>query len=347
MNRKFWSRFFESSLSSNLKSKNRNLKWAGRLAILFVLVGCVETAEAGQAKLYRVGVILHGGPWYQVVDGLRDGLKELGLEEGKHFAMEIRDAKGDLKAVEKAARDLEREKVNLLYAINTSVTITVRRATADIPIVFCAGTDPVAMGLVDSFAKPGGRLTGVHFLVTDLTAKRLEILKDILPKLRRVVTFYDPGNPVARESARLGREAAQHLGVQFVERHVASVQEFQAGLGALKAGEADAYFQVSDAMVQSQTQLIIDTARAKRLPTVLMDESDVKKGALASYGVNYHEAGRLSAKYIQRILTGTNPKDLPVEGVSGLELVLNLRTAREIGLTIPPNVLAKADKVIK
>src|SRR5437867_4647548 len=93
MNRKFWSRFFESSLSSNLKSKNRNRKWAGLLAILFVLVGCVEMAEAGQAKLYRVGVILHGGPWYQVVDGLRDGLKELGLEEGKHFAMEIRDAK--------------------------------------------------------------------------------------------------------------------------------------------------------------------------------------------------------------------------------------------------------------
>ncbi len=318
---------------------------------LIVLAALILTsahlAEAGQAKVYRVGVILHGGPWYQVVDGLRDGLKELGLEEGKHFAMEIRDTKGDLKAVEKAAMNLEREKVNLLYAIATSVTIAVRRATADIPVVFCAGTDPVALGLVDSFAKPGGRLTGVHFLVTDLTAKRLEILKEILPKLRRVVTFYDPGNPVAREAARLGREAAQRLRVEFVERHVASVAEFQAGLQALRAKEVDAFFLVSDAMVQSQTRLIIDTARAKRLPTMFWEQSPVTEGALASYGASYHGAGHLSAKYIQRILAGTNPKDLPVEGVSRLELVLNLRHAREIGLTIPPNVLVRADKVIK
>jgi putative ABC transport system substrate-binding protein len=304
-------------------------------------------AEAGQAKVYRVGVILQGGPTYQVVDGLREGLKELGFEEGKHFVLEIRDTKGDLKAVEQAAKDLEREKINLLYAINTSVTIAVRRATSDIPIVFFAGADPVALGLVDSFAKPGGRLTGVYFRATDLTAKRLEILKDILPKLRRVVTFYDPGNPVAIESSKLAREAAKSMRVEFVERRVASVEELQAGVRALRAGEVDSYFEVSDAMIVSQAQLIIDTARAKRLPTMFIERSQVVKGGLASYGVSFHEAGRLSAKYVQRILAGVNPKDLPVQGVDKVDLVINLQTAKQIGLTIPPNVLARADTVIR
>jgi putative ABC transport system substrate-binding protein len=310
-------------------------------------VGYVGIAEAGQARVYRVGVILQGDPWYEVVDGLRDGLRELGLVEGKHFALEIRDTKGDLKAVDEAARNLERDKVDLLYAVTTSVTIRARGATTDIPIVFCAGTDPVALRLVDSFAKPGGRLTGVHFLVTDLTAKRLEILKEILPKLRRVVTFYDPNNRMSNEAARLGREEAKRLGLNFVERHVTSVEELRQALQALKGGEADAYFHITDLIVTSQPQLLIDTARAKKLATMFQAQSFVAKGALASYGVNYHGIGRMSAKYVQRILAGTHPKDLPVEGVHRLDLALNLRTAREIGLTIPQSVLYRADRVIK
>src|SRR5438552_1390675 len=138
---------------------------SGKIFVWLLATFCLTTvsfAEAQQAKVHRVGVILQGGPTYQVVDGLREGLKELGLEEGKHLVLEIRDTKGDLKAVEQAAKNLEREKVNLLYAINTSVTIAARRATADTPIVFFAASDPVALGLVDSFANPGGRLTGVH-----------------------------------------------------------------------------------------------------------------------------------------------------------------------------------------
>jgi ABC-type uncharacterized transport system substrate-binding protein len=282
-----------------------------------------------------------------VVDGLRDGLRELGLEEGKHFAMEIRDTKGDLKAVDEAARNLEREKVSVICAVTTSVTTVVRRATADIPIVFFAGLDPTVSGLVDSFAKPGGRLTGVHFLVTDLTAKRLEILKDILPKVRRVVTFDDPGNRMSREAATLGREEANRLGLNFVERHVTSVEELRQALQGLKGGEANAYFYITSLIVDRHAQLIIDTARAMKLATMFHDQNLVVKGALASYGVSRHEAGRLSARYVQRILAGTDPKDLPVETVRKLELVVNFRTAREIGLTIPPNVLARADKVIK
>ena len=312
-----------------------------------LILASADLAEAGQTKVYRVGVILQGGPYQAVVDGLWDGLRQLGYEEGKNILLEIRDTKGDLKAVHEVATNLEREHVDLLYAIATSVTIAVRQATADIPIVFCVAADPVALGLVDSFAKTGGRLTGVHFLAADLTAKRLQILKSIVPKLRRVVTFYDPSNPVTREASRLGRDEARRLRVEFVERHVASVQEFQAGLLALKTKEFDGFLLVADAMVLSQSQLIIDMTRAKRLPTMFWEEGSVINGGLASYGVSYHEAGRLSAKYIQRVLTGTRPQDLPVETVRKIDLVFNLHAAQEIGLTIPPALLAQADKVIK
>ena len=312
------------------------------------LLTTVSPADAQQAKVYRVGVLLPGDAWYEIIDGLRFGLKQLGLEEGKQIVLDIRDTKGDLKAAEEAARNLEREKVDLIYATRTSVTIAARRATVDIPIVFCAGTDPVALGLVDSFAKPGGRLVGVYEPGTDLTAKRLEILKEIVPKLRRLVAFYDPRNPVASESAKLAREEVVRLrGVEFVERHFASVEELQAGIRAVRAGEVDAFFQLSDSMVNNQAQLIIDTARVKRLPTMFLDHSSVIKGGLVSYAVSHHEVGRVSAKYVQRILAGVKPKDLPVEGVDKIELVINLKTAKDIGLTIPPNLLARADRVIK
>ena len=311
------------------------------------LLAAVSIAEAQQPKVYRVGVITTGGAWYETIDGLRVGLKQLGLEEGKQIILAIRDTKGNLEAVDEVARNLEREKVNLIYTTSTSVTIAARRATTNIPIVFCIATDPVAVGLVDSFAKPGGRLTGVYTRVTDLTAKRLEILKEMVPKLRRVVTFYDPNNRVSSEAAKLGREEAKRLGLNFVERHVTSAEELRQALQALKAGEADAYFYTTALIVNSQPQLVIDTARAKRLPTMFQEQSFVAKGALASYGVSYHEVGRLSAKYVQRILTGVKPQDLPVEGVDKIDLVINLKTAKLIGLTVPPNVLVRAQKVIR
>ena len=312
-----------------------------------LLLAAVPLADAQQPKVYRVGVITAGGAWYEVIDGLRAGLKQLGFEEGKQFTLAIRETKGDAKAAEEAAGNFELEKVNLIYATQTSVTIAARRRTADIPIVFAAGADPVDLGLVDSFAKPGGRLTGVFYRLTDLTGKRLEILKEMVPKLHRVVAFYDPRNPVAVDSCKFAREAAQLQGVELVERHVVSVEELEAGVRALRAGEVDAIFDVSDALVVNQAQLVIDTARLKRLPTMFQIESSTVKGGLASYAVSLHEVGRVSAKYVQRILTGVKPKDLPVEGIDKISLVINLKTAKQIGLVIPQRVLARADKVIR
>jgi putative tryptophan/tyrosine transport system substrate-binding protein len=318
-----------------------------RLTLSAMLCALCVSAHAQQPKVYRVGVLVPGEAWYEIIDGLRVGLKQLGFEEGKQFNLSVRDWQGDAKAAEEAAAKFEQEKVNLIYTTSTNSTIAARRATAEIPIVFCAGTDPVVLGIVDSFAKPGGRLTGIYQPATDLTAKRLEILKEIVPKLHRVVTFYDPRRPTAIESSKFAREAAQQMGLQLVERHIASATELQSAVRALRAGEVDAYLAVSDAIASNQAQLIIETARVKRLPTMFDFLSHVAKGGLASYAVSFHEMGRLSAKYVQRILTGVKPQDLPVEGVDKISLVINLKTAKQIGLTIPPNVLARADKVIK
>jgi putative ABC transport system substrate-binding protein len=271
----------------------------------------------------------------------------LGLAEGKQFTLTIEDTKGDTKAAEAAAKNFEREKVDLIFATTGTVIAAAKQATTSVPIVFCIGNDPVAAKLVDDFARPGGRLTGVHYLARDLTAKRLEILKEILPKLSRVVAFYNPATRVAAQAAAMAREEAKRLGVKLLERHVKSIDELRKGLQALKAGEADALIYIPDATVVGQAQLIIDTAKAKKLPTMFQDESLVAQGGLASYGQNYQEIGRLAAKYVQRVLTGTSPKDLRIETIENTDLTINLKTAKELGVSVPPQVLARAKRVIR
>ena len=338
-------RGFIDAFEIKFKSAFRNLKSAILLgALLFALS---FPAEGGQAKVHRIGALFPGGPLSETIDGLRGGLRELGLVEGKQFTLAILDTKGDAKAAEEAARNFEREKFDLIYALTTPVVTPAKAATTNIPIVFCVGTDPVVMGLVDSFVKPGGRLTGLQYLVTDLTAKRLEILKEILPKLSRVMTFYNPGDLIAPGAAKSAREEAGRHGLKFIERHVTSVEELRKALQALKPGEADAYFYVPDVMVIGQVQLIIDAAKPKKLATMFHERSLVAKGALASYGQNFYEIGRVSAKYVQRVLSGVQPRDLKVETIDDVELVINLQTAKQLGLTIPPNVLVRARKVIK
>jgi len=313
-----------------------------------LVLASVHLAEAQQAKVYRIGVIHEGGPYYAAVDGLKNGLKELGLTEGKQYVLEIRDLKGDRKAAEAAAKSLEQDKVDLLYTVSTSVTAEVKRATTQVPIVFAVGSDPVVAGLVRSFARPEGRLTGVHYQQSaDLIAKRLEVLKAILPKLHRVVTFYDVSNPTAMAAAKSLAGAARQLAIEVVERHVTSVEELRLGVKALKAQEADAFFYINDAMVTSQAQFIIDTARTKKLPTMFAEPRLVAQGALVCYGVTFEEVGRLSAKYVQRILTGASPQNLPVESLSRVALAVNLKTAREIGVTIPQAMRLRADEVIE
>jgi putative tryptophan/tyrosine transport system substrate-binding protein len=332
----------------DLKVESRTWRTATlALAIAFILAPVPLATGAQQPRVYRVGVLLQGGVYSQAVDGLREGLRELGLEEDKRLVLQIHDAKGNLKAVEAAARSLEEEKIDLIYAVTTSVALAAKRTTKNVPIVFYAGTDPVVVGLVESFRKPGGRLTGIHGQNTDLTAKRLEFLKEMIPGLRRVVTFYRADNPAAQESVKVARDATRRLKVVLMERLVASVEELREALRVLRPGEADAYIYVSDSMVGSQAELIIETARAKRLPTMFSYKTNVVMGALASVGDSYYGIGRLSAKSVQRVLLGADPGTLPVEQLDRPEFVINLKTAKTLGLTIPQSILMRADEVIQ
>ncbi len=335
------------SLSDNPKSTIQNRKWLGLSVIASVLVMAGPAALAQQSKVYRIGAIHQGGPYTAVLDGLRDGLKQLGLEEGKRFVLEIRETKGDIKVAEEAAKNFERERINLIYAIVSSVVTAVKHVTSQVPIVFAVGSDPVASGLVQSYVKPGGRLTGVQFSTTDLTGKRLEILKEMLPQLGRIMIIYNPKNRFAVQAAGLAHQAGKQFGVQVIERQTTSVDELRQVLGALKAKEADALFYISDSMVMSQAQLVVSTASSKKMATMFSEQNLVTMGGLASYGQNFYETGRLSAKYVQKILAGAQTGDLRVEVVDKFELVINLKTAKQIGVTIPMNLLARANRVIR
>ena len=210
-----------------------------------------------------------------------------------------------------------------------------------------AGTDPVAAGLVEGIATPGGRLTGFHFLTVDLTAKRLEILREIMPKLRRMVTFYDPSTSGAITSLAAAREAAGKLDIEVVAQQVTSLEDLRDRLRTLTAAEAEAYFFIADFLVINHTPLVLEAANALRLPTMATQISFVRTGALAGYGPDFREYGRRPAHYVARILAGSSPRDLPVEAINQPALAINLKTAKAIGLDIPPALLARADEVIE
>lgn len=320
-----------------------------RIAILVLSLALIARAGfAAQPTIpYRIGAVIPGGAQYETLQGLRDGLKELGLVDGKQFVIIVKDSKGDVKAAAAAARDFEGDKVALIYALTSPIVAAAKAHTETSPIVFTIGADPVSAGLVDSFARPGGRLTGVHYLVRDMTGKRLEVMKEILPKVGRVLTYYDSNNRVAAEGAALARDEAKRLGIKLIERQVANVDEVRKALDQIKPREADAFFFIPDPMVGSQSQLIIDKTKAKKIPAMFQEHTLVAQGALASYGQNYRDIGKISAKYVQRVMQGAKPSELRIETVDSAELAINLRTAKELGITIPPNMLARASKVIR
>ena len=297
-------------------------------------------------KVHRIGVIHLGGAYEAVLQGMRAGMKEAGLTEGKQFILHVRNTRGSLRDVESSAKQLVDERVDLLFTITTSATVAAKKATRDIPIVFYAGNDPVRVGLVKSFAQPGERLTGVHHRATDLTAKRLEAVRRVLPKARRVVMFFNPDVGSARDGLVFARDVAPKLGFEIVERPVKSAEELLAGMRALRAGEVDVFVTSGDAIQTSTMPQVLPLARERNLPVVMQDLNLVQSGALMAYGANYLDVGRSAAKPIQRILAGAKPQDIPVEIYDKVQLALNLRVAKELGLTIPQPVILRADQVI-
>jgi putative ABC transport system substrate-binding protein len=309
--------------------------------------GAVATAQQTE-KIPRIGWLAAGtaSGVVPLTDAFRQGLRQLGYVEGKTFAMEYRYAEGKFDRLPDLAAELVHLKVDVIIVANDQAINAAKRATATIPIVMVGPADPVRVGLIDSLARPGGNLTGLSFILTELAGKRLELLKEAFPRLSRVAVLRSSA-PVGEQQVKETEVAAQTLGVQVQSVQVQSPDDFENAFLTITKGRAQGLLVPRSPLVRTYATRITNFAEKRRLPTMYDDRLFVEAGGLMSYGTNTLDFYRRAAIYVDKILKGTKPADLPVEQPTKFEFVINLKAAKQIGLTIPPNVLARADKVIK
>ena len=340
-----------SSPFDNLKSAIQNPKWLGLSVIVFVLVVIVGLAQAQQpAQVPRIGFLTGGSHSTYPVrnEAFRQALRELGYVEGKNIVIEWRAAEGKRGRLPVLAAELVSLKVDVIVVTGLGDLRAAKQATATIPIVMVVDSDPVRSGFVASLARPGGNTTGLSTLAPELSGKRLELLKEIVPKLSRMAAF---GTSTSEGNAQELTEvelAAGVFGVKLKYLDVLGPKDFETAFRAASKGRADAaLMMVSGSLAGLQRTEIAELAVKSRLPVIYQRREYVDAGGLMSYGVSITDLYRRAATYVDKILKGAKPADLPVEQAMKFELVINLKTAKQIGLTIPQTVLYRADKVIR
>ena len=309
---------------------------------VFTASSPVEAQPAG--KMYRIG-LFHVGLDHvpPSLDGLRDALKGLGYEEGKSVRLDFRNL-ADEAAANTTAREFVRERVDLIVAFENQTIRAAKAATSTIPVVFLHAADPVADGFVSSLARPGGNLTGFSGQ-GDLPAKHMEVFKELVPKLRRLLVLTD-ADPTTLHRVPEVRAAAATLKIELIERNVADGGDLERAFAGVKRDRIDGVFILSPKLATNFTSPILRLTAENRLPLDGAFRDWVKAGALFSYAPDYRAVGADSARYVDRILKGAKPADLPVQQVSRFELVVNKQTAKALGLTIPPSLLLRADQLI-
>ncbi len=295
-------------------------------------------------KGYRIGFLRVGPPPATFIEGFRQGLRELGYLEGQNITIEYGLAPSAAQLPDVAA-DLVRRKVDVLVASGTPSVLPARNATRTIPVVFVAAIDPVATGVITSLARPGGNVTGVTALHADVTGKRLEFLKELLPKLSRVALLVRATSPATTQYVKEAELAARTLGVQLQVLTVRDSSDFEGAFSAAQG--ASALLVVDDAVFTAHRTQIAELALKNRLPTIYGLSEMVVAGGLIAYGPHYADLYRRAATHVHKILKGAKPADLPVEQPTKFELVINLKTAKALGLTIPQSLLLRADEVIQ
>jgi putative tryptophan/tyrosine transport system substrate-binding protein len=282
----------------------------------------------------------------QRVAALVQRLRELGWIEGRNIAIEYRWAEGRTERAAEIADEFVRLKVDLIFAAATEPALAAKKATALIPIVFPVAADPVGTGIVASLARPGGNVTGLSTFATDLAVKRLEILRDILPGLGRLAVMANVSAPGAALQMHEFHAAARPLGLEVVPLEIRRTEDIAPALESLK-GRADALYVADDPLASLNRVRINTFALVARLPTIYVQREYVEAGGLMSYGPNFLDLNRRAADYVDKVLRGTKPADLPVEQPTRFHLIINLVTARALGLSVPPTLLARADEVIE
>lgn len=319
------------------------------LTLLAVALFLEGPATGGQPpKIVKIGILtLAWGPWHPSTEGFRDGLKDLGYVEGRNLTFVVRAAQGDTARLPELAAELVRQQPDLLYCVASPAPQVCKKITSTIPIVFAEAGDPVKLGLVESLARPGGNVTGIGSLRGELSAKRLEIFKETVPSLRRVLATYDPREPEEQEALASARTAARHLGLTLLERPITAAPEMEAGLAALRGGGSDGILVVQYGGELNIPARSLEVATSNRLPTMYPHSFWTKFGALVSYGPDQYTLGRQAARLARKILTGTPPRELPAELPDRIELIVNLKTAKHLGLSVPQSMLFRADRVIE
>jgi len=338
-----------SRSQTNLKSALRNLKSAIVTgAMLFAF--CSLAGAQQKTILPRIGYLQAPPPSAVAArtEAFQQGLRELGYVEGKNIVIERRFAEGKPERIPALAAELVHLKVDVIVTGGSLLTRAAKEATVTIPIVMAQDIDPVSNGFVASLARPGGNITGLSTLAPEISGKRLELLKEIFPKLSRVAVLGTSTQPGNRQQLRETELAAGAFGVKLQYLDVLSPKDIEPAFRESSKGRAEAVvMMVAGAVAAAHRAQILELAVKSRLPTMYPQNTYVEAGGLMSYGVNFADLDRRAAIYVDKILKGTKPADLPIEQPKKFEFIINLKAAKQIGLTIPANVLARADKVIK
>jgi ABC-type uncharacterized transport system substrate-binding protein len=319
-------------------------------ALCALLLALCASAEAQQLpKIPRIGFLI-GASAPSVaarLDAFRQGLRDLGYVEGKNIVIEYRYAEGKSDRLPALAAELVRLKVDIIATAGPASTRSAKQATVTIPIVMANDDDPIGSGFAASLARPGGNITGLSTLSPELSGKQLELLREIVPKLSRVGVLGDVTRPGIAQALREINVAADAFGVQLQYLEVRDPKDIEIAFRAATKERADAVLVLGSAVLNSQRKQVADLAVKTRLPAIYRNLDFVEDGGLMTYGVSSADLFRRAATYVDKILKGAKPADLPIEQPKKFELFINLKAAKQIDLTIPPNVLARADKVIK
>ena len=296
-------------------------------------------------KVWRIAFIAHR--YETFYDALFEGLRELGYIEGRNLIVERRYAEGHAERFHEFAAEMVRLNVDIVVVVTTPAALAVKKATTTIPIVHPAAIDPVGTGLIASLAHPGGNLTGLAVLNAELSAKRLELLKEVVPGLSRAAVLWNAANPANTLAWRETEGAARALGVTLQSNEVRDVQDFDGAFAAIAQRRPDALLVLQDALTLQHRKQIIDFGLRERVPSMFVGKEWVQEGGLMSYGDRLPERYRRAAQIVDRILKGEKPADLPVDQPTNFELVINLKTAKMLGLEVPWFLQQRADEVIE
>ena len=301
-----------------------------------------------QAKLPKIGwLAVRPASAAFAIESFQREFSKLGYVDGKNIVFEYRYAEGKLDRLPALADELVRLKVDLIIAPNTPAAVAAKNATKTIPIVFIDVTDPIAAGLVDSLPRPGGNITGFTTIGSVLAGKRLQLLKEIIPKLSRVAVLWNPQDASSAQSWKESQLPARELGLQLHSMDISSADQYETAFKRAIKARSGALVSMASPLGSENQRLTVDLAEKYRLPAIYARRGVVENGGLMSYGISLDEAFRRGAVFVDKILKGTKPADIPVEQPTKFEFVINLKTAKQIGRIIPPNVLARADRVIR